>query len=98
MSNPNPKLQAALFRNTRKENDAQPDFTGPGSVSPDDLKTLYELAVGGGAQFDDRGNIKIRVAGWKKQSNGGTAYISLAITIDKPQAPAPAQAAGEDFF
>lgn len=99
----NPKLQAALFRNARKETDNQPDFTGPGSVSPDDLKALYEIAISEDAVFDDRGNIKIRVAGWKKQSGSGNPYISLSITVDRPQnAPTPATATKttkeEDFF
>ena len=84
-----PSLQAALFRNERKETDNQPDFTGPGSVSPEALKAIYETALSNDAVFDDRGNIKIRVAGWKKQSAGGKAYISLSISLDIPK-PAPA--------
>ena len=96
-------LSAALFRNERKETSAQPDFTGPGSVTPDALKAWYEAAVSNDAVFDERGNIKIRVAGWKKESSGGKAYISLSVTLDlpKPAAPAPAASApvvGEKFF
>jgi hypothetical protein len=96
-----PKLQAALFRNERKQSDNQPDFTGPGSVSPEDLKRLYEMAVSGEGAFDDKGQIKIRVAGWKKQSSAGNAYISLAITPERPQqqiTPTPAKPLGDDFL
>jgi hypothetical protein len=99
-----PNLSAALFRNERKETSAQPDFTGPGSVTPDVLKAWYEAAVSNDAVFDERGNIKIRVAGWKKESSGGKAYISLSVSLDLPK-PAPAAPAaasaplsGEDFF
>jgi hypothetical protein len=99
-----PNLSAALFRNERKETSAQPDFTGPGSVTPDALKSWYEAAVSNDAVFDERGNIKIRVAGWKKESSGGKAYISLSVSLDLPK-PAPAAPAaasaplsGEDFF
>lgn len=82
MSNLN--LSAALFRNERKESPNQPDFTGPGSASPEVLKAMYEAAIGSDAVFDDRGNIKIRVAGWKKESNNGKSYISLSISLDRP--------------
>lgn len=99
-----PNLSAALFRNERKETSAQPDFTGPGSVTPDALKAWYEAAVSNDAVFDERGNIKIRVAGWKKESSGGKAYISLSISLDLPK-PAPVAApiasapvSEEDFF
>lgn len=78
-------IYASLFRNERKERENQPDFTGPGSVSPENLKALYEAAINDQAQFDDRGNIKVRVAGWKKESSGGKAYISLNLTLDKPK-------------
>lgn len=82
-------FSAALFRNERKERDNQPDFTGPGSVTPDTLKILYDAAVTGQAAFDDRGSIKIRVAGWKKTSSNGKSYISLSISLErKPDAPA----------
>lgn len=99
-----PNLSAALFRNERKETSAQPDFTGPGSVTPDALKAWYEAAISNDAVFDERGNIKIRVAGWKKESSGGKAYISLSVSLDLPKpAPAVTPAAsaplsGEDFF
>jgi len=99
-----PNLSAALFRNERKETSAQPDFTGPGSITPDALKAWYEAAVSNDAVFDERGNIKIRVAGWKKESSGGKAYISLSVSLDLPKpAPAAPTAAsaplsGEDFF
>lgn len=95
-----PRINAALFKNERKETDAQPDFTGPGSVTPDDLKAFYEAAIADQAQFDDRGNIVVRIAGWRKQSAKGTNYISLSLTLDKPKpaatAPAPKPPAQDD--
>jgi len=88
-----PNINASLFKNERKEQPNQPDFTGPGSVSPENLKALYEAAVSGNAVFDDRGGIKIRVAGWRKETASGISYISLSLQLDRPQAaPAPAPA------
>lgn len=81
----NPAINASLFKNERKESQNQPDFTGPGSVTPENLKALYEAAVGGQAVFDDNGSIKVRVAGWKKESVKGTAYISLSIQLEQPR-------------
>lgn len=100
-----PRINASLFKNDRKEADKQPDFTGPGTVTPDDLKAFYEAAIAEGAQFDDRGNIKVRIAGWRKVSAGGTNYISLSLTLDRPKpaaagAPAakPAAIDEDDLF
>lgn len=89
----NPAINASLFKNDRKESANQPDFTGPGSITPDNLKALYEAAVGGKAVFDDNGSIKIRIAGWKKESASGKSYISLSIQLEQPK-PAPVAASG----
>ena len=62
----NPAINGSLFKNDRKETDNQPDYTGPASVTPEALKALYEAAVGGKAVFDDKGAIKVRLAGWLK--------------------------------
>ena len=93
-----PNINASLFKNDRKEQPNQPDFTGPGSVSPDNLKALYEAAVSGKAVFDDRGGIKIRAAGWRKETSSGTAYISLSLQLDRSQvAPEPAPKSADLF-
>lgn len=91
-SMPDHKIQAALFKNERKEQDNHPDFTGPGSVTPEALKELYEAAVSGEASFDAEGRIKVRVAGWRKTSSGGKSYISLSISLDRPKTEPPAAA------
>ncbi len=82
------RINASLFKNTRKEAENQPDFTGPGSVSIENLKALYEAAVANQVALDDRGNVVVRVAGWKKSSASGNAYISLSLQLDRPKPPA----------
>ncbi len=77
-----PSLNASLFKNNRKESDRQPDFTGPGSVSKEDFMAIADQVTAGKFNADDQGNIKIRVAGWKKESRSGVSYISLAISVD----------------
>jgi uncharacterized protein (DUF736 family) len=96
----NPAINASLFKNERKDSPNQPDFTGPGSVTPDNLKALYEAALGGQAVFDDNGSIKVRVAGWKKESASGKTYISLSIQLEqpKPAASAPAVKSDDSLF
>jgi uncharacterized protein (DUF736 family) len=90
------RINASLFKNTRKETENQPDFTGPGSVSIESLKALYEAAVANQVVLDDRGNVVVRVAGWKKTSSSGNAYISLSLQLDRPKpAAAPVVAASE---
>ena len=51
---------------------------------------------------DEEGRIKVRVAGWKRQSKSGKAYISLSLSIDDygvEAKPATAQTSAEgDLF
>lgn len=77
-----PSINASLFKNTRKETDRQPDFTGPGNVSKEDFMAIADAVTSGKFNADDNGNIKIRVAGWKKEAKSGVSYISLAISVD----------------
>jgi uncharacterized protein (DUF736 family) len=92
----NPSINASLFKNERKESANQPDFTGPGSVTPDDLKAIYDAALSGKAVFDEKGSIKVRIAGWKKESAKGTAYISLSLQLEQPRVEPPAAAVASD--
>ena len=82
-----PSFNASLFKNDRKERDNQPDFTGPGNISKEDLLAITDMVTKGEINFDDNGSAKIRVAGWKKQSKSGLSYISLAISPDDYNVP-----------
>ena len=97
-----PSLNASLFKNDRKEKDSQPDFTGPGNVSKEDFMAIADAVTAGKFNSDDKGDIKIRVAGWKKTAKSGVSYISLAISVDDynlQSAPAPsATKEAEDLF
>lgn len=86
-------INASLFKNTRKETANQPDFTGPGSVTSENLKAIFDAVQAGDVQHDDRGAIKIRVAGWKRTSASGTSYISMSIQLDRPKPAEPATTA-----
>lgn len=98
-----PSINASLFKNTRKETDRQPDFTGPGNVSKEDFMAIADAVTSGKFNADDNGNIKIRVAGWKKEAKSGVSYISLAISVDdygvtEGAAVASAKKQEEDLF
>lgn len=81
-----PNFSASLFKNDRKETEKQPDFTGPGSISKEDFMAIADAITAGKCNFDDKGQIKLRVAGWKRESSGGRAYISLSLSVDDYQA------------
>jgi len=98
-----PAFSASLFKNDRKETEKQPDFTGPGSISQADFMAIADAITGGKAQTNERGEIKLRIAGWRRESAAGKAYISIQLSVDDYQpnaAPAPAakSAAAEDLF
>ena len=77
-----PAFSSSLFKNERKETEKQPDFTGPGNISKEDFLAIYDQVMAGKHNSDDNGDIKLRVAGWKRESKGGRAYISLLLSVD----------------
>jgi hypothetical protein len=100
-----PAFSASLFKNDRKESERQPDFTGPGNVSKEDFMAIADAVTSGRIKTDDRGDVQLRIAGWKRESKGGRSYISLQLSLDDyglDAAPAKAAAAPsesiEDLF
>jgi len=65
----------ALFTNSRKTKDTQPDYRGNLEISKDLLKIMIEQAKAGE-------KINMDIAGWKKTSKTGTSFLSLKA--DKP--------------
>ena len=65
----------ALFTNSRKTKDTQPDYRGNLEISKDLLKVMVEQAKAGE-------KINMDIAGWKKTSKTGTTFLSLKA--DKP--------------
>lgn len=95
-----PSIFGSLFKNERKQTERQPDYTGPGQVSKEAFMQLADAVTSGQVVFNDRGEIQIRVAGWRKESRSGQPYISLQIQLDQPRTqqepPAASPAAGHD--
>ena len=77
-----PAFSSSLFKNERKETEKQPDFTGPGNISKEDFLAIYDQVMSGKYNSEENGDIRLRVAGWKRESKGGRAYISLLLSID----------------
>lgn len=93
-----PSFSASLFKNDRKETEKQPDYTGPGSVSKEDFMAIADAITAGKCNFDDRGQIKLRIAGWKHESSSGKSYISLQLRVDDYQAAAKPASVKDELF
>tara|TARA_R100000963_G_C4621721_1_gene89025 strand:+ start:377 stop:658 length:282 start_codon:yes stop_codon:yes gene_type:complete len=63
-----------------KQNDRQPDFTGPGRIHKDVLKELVDAYK----EHGEDGNLKLRAASWQKEGKKGP-YIFITIEVDKPR-------------
>jgi uncharacterized protein (DUF736 family) len=62
----------SLFANKEKKSPKSPDYQGDILI---DLATLEA----------SKGVVKVRIAGWKKQSASGMTYLSLAVDTFKPK-------------
>ena len=76
----------ALFANNRKTNQSAPDYRGELRLNADTVASIRQQLESGVH------NPAIEIAGWKKTSNSGTVYISMAgkkpYVKDGEQAPA----------
>lgn len=108
------KANGALFRNTEEKLRARlgdrfdaeknyPMYDGVISVPADQAYAMAAYLMN--AQPNDRGQIPMRISGWRKEpAGGGDAYISMAIepdyktqkAIDEAGAAAPKAAAAVD--
>lgn len=66
------KEGGALFANNRKTNQSAPDYRGELRLNADTVASIRQQ-LESGVQFP-----AIEIAGWKKTSNSGTVYISMA--------------------
>lgn len=62
----------ALFANNRKNSQGAPDYRGELRLNAETLANLNEQ-IKNGVQFP-----AIEISGWKKTSNNGTVFISMA--------------------
>jgi len=58
--------ELSLFKNTRKDKDTQPDYTGDGKISG------AELEIGDG-------EVIVRVVAWINEMKDGTKYFKLKV-------------------
>lgn len=72
-----------MFPN-EKQNDRQPDYTGPGRINKDVLKDLVEAYK----KYGDGDSLKLRCASWKREGKNGP-YLFVTIEAEKPRDNAP---------
>ena len=71
-----------MYKNEKKDNDKQPDFTGPGRMHHDVLKNLVAAYKKHGSD----GNLKLRAASWEKEGkNGPYQFITIEVDIPKQE-------------
>jgi len=101
-------MNGALFVD---ESQNRIDFNGTLTVTREDLAALADYLFSNRAETNQRGELKLYVNGWRKQSRQGKNYISLqaqpprnaflGVASAQPQAqpaPAPQQAPGQPVW
>lgn len=83
------KVLLWMYPNKFKKLDKHPDFTGPGRINKEVLKELVESYK----KHGDNGSLKLRAAGWKRQSDKGE-YIFFAIEVEQPK---PEETSSDDI-
>jgi len=58
--------ELSIFKNTKKDKDTQPDYTGDGKISGE------ELGIGSG-------EVIVRVVAWINKMKDGTEYYKLKV-------------------
>ena len=88
----------AIFINDRKTKDSQPDLTGSlllEGIDPTSVSTeLADLLRKEAPQF--LGEIKYRLASWKKESKTGKKFISISASIPEEEQAQPAEVVAEE--
>ena len=88
----------AIFINDRKTKDSQPDLTGSlllEGIDPTSVSTeLADLLRKEAPQF--LGEIKYRLASWKKESKSGKKFISISASIPEEEQAQPAEVVTEE--
>lgn len=82
------KLNFAIFKNDKP--DSKLDYSGVLNLKVDELDDLCKWAMS--QEVNQYGTVELRIAGWKRESKAGRAYISaLAEPPEPPAVDAAAQ-------
>ena len=77
------KILLWMFKND-KQNDRQPDYTGPGRISKDVLKEIVEAYK----KYGDGDSLTLRCASWNRDGKNGP-YLFVTIEPEKPRDNTP---------
>jgi hypothetical protein len=77
------KILLWMFKND-KQNDRQPEYTGPGRINKDVLKELVEAYK----KYGDADSLKLRCASWQREGKNGP-YLFVTIEPDLPKEGLP---------
>ncbi len=76
MADYGPRTQGAIFEERNKKFEKGPDYTGNFDFTREFIEALRN------APRDDRGNVKVRVAGWNKRGPNRD-YISCQLELSR---------------
>ncbi len=76
MADYGPRTQGAIFEERNKKFEKGPDYTGTFDFTREFIEALRE------SPRDDRGNVKVRIAGWNKRGPSKD-YISCQLELSR---------------
>ena len=89
----------SLFPAQEKKSERSPDYSGTIEIPADQINALVaHLGTAPENNWKDEPVLKLRIAGWKNESESGLKYLKGLVSVPMAQATTSTQTSETDLF